>query len=372
MKALRIIAQIVKWIFITGIILFTLSLFLNKSYAQTILFLLIAATLAWWPKSISKKWNKKVAAISRIGFLVILILIKIVFLKGEPKTTIYTSEENRETLMAIYEECKSYWPKNTEDIFIETEYGKVHVLACGKKDNPPLLMFHAASMGAHSWAENLEPLLESYRIYAVDNIGEGNKSQLKDALNYPNSPKEIADLYASIADNLRIESSPVFGASNGGYITQVYTYYYPEKVESLALFGPMGLTQLSVKSIFMLGAASMYPLQAVRNGVTNWAIGNDEYVNQKYGDWFNQIMKATIPSVAMPVPMTTEQKKQMDLPVLLFLGTKDAIVGDAEIARQTALDYPNIQIEILDSGHLISVEKADFVNATITEFLHLD
>ncbi len=302
----------------------------------------------------------------------ILVLIKVVFLKGEPKTTIYTSVENRETLMAIYDQSCINWPENTEDIFIETEYGKVHVLACGQKDNPRILLFHAASMGAHSWAENLEPLLKNYRIYAVDNIGEGNKSQLKNALIYPNSPKEIADLYAFIAESLGIESSPVFGASNGGYIAQAYSYYYPEKVESLALFGPMGLTHLSGKSIFMLGAASMYPLQIVRNSVAKWAISKDEYVNQKYGDWFNQIMKATIPSVAMPVPMTSEQKKQMDLPVLLFLGTKDAIVGDAEVARQTALDYPNIQIEILDSGHLISVEKADQVNAIITEFLYPD
>ena len=372
MKALKIIIQLVKWILITGIILFTLSLFLNKSYAQTTLFLLMAVSLAWWPKIISKRWNRKIATISRISFLFVLVLIKVIFLQGKPKTTIYTLKENRETLMAIYDECSYYWPKDTEDIFIETEYGKVHVLACGKKNNPPILLFHAASMGAHSWAETLPPLLENYRIYAVDNICEGNKSQLNDALNYPNTQKEIADLYAFIAESLGIKRSPVFGASNGGFIAQVYTYYYPEKVESLALFGPMGLTQLSGKSIFMLSAASLYPLQAVRNSVTKWAIGNDEYVNRKYGDWFNQIMKATIPSVAMPVPMKTLQKQQMDLPVLLFLGTKDAIVGDADIAKQAALDYPNIQIEILDSGHLISVEKADFVNATITEFLHLN
>ena len=152
----------------------------------------------------------------------------------------------------------------------------------------------------------------------------------------------------------------------------MYAFYYPEKVESLALFGPMGLTQLSGKSIFMLAVSSLYPLQPVRNYVTKWAIGSDKYVNQKYGDWFNQIMVATIPSVCQPVPMTTEQKQQMRLPVLLFLGTEDPIVGDAETAKQTALDYPNIQIEVLESGHLVSVEKAHYVNSKIKDFLKLD
>lgn len=371
MKIMKIIMQILKWIIIAGIVLFSLALFLNKLYFQSSIFLLIAATMVWWPKIITTKWNKKAALISRFSFLILLILIKVVFFKSEPKTTIYTSAENQEKLMAIYNEKVTDWPEYTEDIFIKTNYGKVHVLACGMKENPPLLMFHAASMGAHSWAENLEPLINNYRIYAVDNIGEGNKSQLNDALIYPNSLKEIADFHAVIADSLGIEHSPVFGASNGGFIAQVYACYYPEKVESLVLFGPMGLTQLSGKSIFMLAVSSMYPLQSVRNFVKTWAIGDDEYVIQKYGDWFNQIMVASIPSVCQPVPMTTEQKQQMRMPVLLFLGTKDPIVGDAEIAKETALDYPNIQIEILESGHLISVEKREIINEKLIQFLNL-
>lgn len=128
-------------------------------------------------------------------------------------------------------------------------------------------MLHAASMGAHSWAENLEPLLDNYCIYSFDNIGEGNKSRLKEALNYPESGKEIADLYADLLDSLKIESAPVFGASNGGYIAQVLAYYHPEKVEKLLLFGPMGLTKLTDGSIFMLSVASMYPFQFIRNAV---------------------------------------------------------------------------------------------------------
>ncbi len=59
----------------------------------------------------------------------------------------------------------------------------------------------------------------------------------------------------------------------------------------------------------------------------------------------------------------------MDLPVLLFLGTKDKIVGDADFAEKTAGDFPNIQIEVLESGHLIAVEHAGYVNQIVNEFL---
>lgn len=133
----------------------------------------------------------------------------------------------------------------------------------------------------------------------------------------------------------------------------------------------MGITRLSGKSIFMLAAASMYPLDAVRNRVVHWAFGNDPYCHEKYGDWFDSIMRGTIPSVAQPRPMTEDEKRTMQIPILLFLGTAGPIVGDAGTARAEAAIYPNIDIEALDSGHLIAVEQRDAVNRRIVEFLNL-
>jgi pimeloyl-ACP methyl ester carboxylesterase len=110
-------------------------------------------------------------------------------------------------------------------------------------------------------------------------------------------------------------------------------------------------------------------MQFIRNWVTNWALGKDEYIEKAYGEWFDGILKGTIPSVAQPVPMTSEQKKMMKLPILLVLGTNDPIVGDAEYAKATGEEYPDIRIEILESGHLIAVEKSQRVNEMVSEFL---
>lgn len=371
MKALKLSLQLLKWIVIVGILLFSVVTFIGKAYGKTITFWLISTVLMYWPVIVKEKLTVSKSLIIRITVVVLLIVINITVFKSDPKTTIYTSVEGKTELYRIYDESVKSFPKNTKDKYVETLYGTVHLLVCGEPENPPLVMFHAASMGAHSWAENLEPLLPHYRIYAFDNIGEGNKSELNDALVYPNGSKEIADFYASLFDSLKIEKAIVFGASNGGYIAQTLAFHYPEKVGSLALFGPMGLTQLTNGSIFMLSVSSMYPFQFIRNKVTIWALGSDEYIHHKYGKWFNSVMKHTIPSVAMPVPMTTEQKQQMTLPVLLFLGTQDKIVGDAKTAKKMAADYPNISIEVLESGHLIAVEHSEIVNKRIIKFLNL-
>jgi pimeloyl-ACP methyl ester carboxylesterase len=369
MKTLKILTKTLSYILSLGILIFALATFFSKAYEQTIVFVLIAISIVYWPKAIRNKWNHKIYIFSRLGFIILLIAIKVLFMKGEPMTSIYISEEKKANLMEEYESLQSRWPENTEEICIQSPYGKVYVLVCGAEENPPIMLIHAASMGAHSWAENLEPLLKKYRVYSFDNIGEGNKSELDNPLKYPNTSQEIADLYAMLADSLGIEKSPVFGSSNGGYISMCYAYHYPERVEKLGLFGPMGLTPLSNKSIMMLSIATLYPLDFVKNKVTEWAFGDDEYVLNTYGNWFNTIMSGTIPSVSKPIPMTTEQKKEMDMPVLLFLGTNDPIVGDVNIAKQEGMEYPNIQIEVVESGHLVAVEHRDYVNQKIEEFM---
>lgn len=369
MKTLsKIVLNLVRYFLILLIILFATATFMGKSYLQTSLLLLLTIVMIWWPPIIKVRWNNTASITLRMIVIAALFLISFTAFH-EPKSSIYLSEELKSELMEIYNTHVAEWPEGTEDIYVDTEYGKVHVLACGSEDKPPLVMIHAASMGAFSWYENLEPLLENYRIYSIDNIGEGNKSRLNDVLKFPKTEKEIADHFASIMDGLGVKRSPLFGASNGGFVAMCYTNHYPERVASLALFGPMGLTQLSGKSFMMLSIPTMYPLQSIRDRVIRWALGEDEYVIGKYGEWFNCMMKATIPSVGKPVPMTPAQKSAMDLPVLLFLGTKDQIVGDVDVAKSQAQSYPNIRIEVLESGHMIAIEHADYVNSVVKEFL---
>jgi pimeloyl-ACP methyl ester carboxylesterase len=366
---IKTILHALRGLAVLVIVLFALATLMGGSYLQTLLLILLAASLVWWPPFIQNRWSKGVGIITRVILIIVLLASSFLFFHPDPKTTIYLAREYEDELMSIYDDRMESWPSNTESIHLNTAYGDVHVLACGSVQNPPLVMVHAASMGAHSWAENLEPLLDHFRIYSVDNIGEGNRSQLKDALKYPGNQKEVADHFAQILDKLGIQSAPLFGASNGGFIIQSFAYYHPDRVKSMALFGPMGLTQLTGGSMMMLSIATLYPFQFIRNWVTTWALGENEYIRETYGEWFNCILKGTIPSVAQPVPMSEEQKRSMGMPVLLFLGTNDPIVGDPQIAREAGDIYPDIRIEILESGHLIAVEQSTYINEVTADFL---
>jgi len=348
-------------------LLFALATWFAGSYLQTLSLGLLIASLFYWPFfSGTSGWKTP----SRVVFAFIMLILQITAFKPEPKTSIYKSEELKRNIHAQYERQLRNWPSDTERLYLDTDYGQVHVLACGEPELPPILLLHASSMGAHSWSETLPALKGRYRIYAVDHPGEGNLSELTNALEFPLNSEEVADLYADIAEKLEIERSPVLGASNGGYIAQAYALKYPERVESLILMAPMGLTQLSNNSLFMLSVASLYPVEGIRQRVVKWALGSDDYVLGAYGDWFKLIVQGTTPSVARPEALDSEAKSRMDMPILLFLATGDPLLGEVEKATSLAGLYPEVEIEVMESGHLIGIERRKEVNQRLSDFLN--
>lgn len=363
MKFITLLFKVVLSIFF---ILFALAAGLNGSYLQMISLILLVTAFFYWPFFPNKK---SLSSLSRVLFTTLVLILQITAFKPAERTSIYKSEEIRTKLHALYEARLSKWPADTERIYLDTEYGKVHVLAQGDTLLPPVLLLHATGMSAHSWAENLDPLLDKYRIYAVDHIGEGNFSQLDSIQRFPISSDELADLYASIADQLGIDRSPVIAASNGGYIALTYAKKYPKRVKSLVLLAPMGLTELTGNSIWMMSVGSLYPTPLVQRRVTHWAIGKDSYVLNEYGEWFGLVMEGTVPSILRPEPLTREEKETMEIPILLFLGEDDPLVGNVEDAISRAKSFPQVEIERLPSGHLIGVEQRTEVNRKISEFL---
>jgi len=285
------------------------------------------------------------------------------------ENSIFRSEEARDRLMEIYDDLlASKWPIPYEELDIETSYGSVHVIASGPEDGEPVLLFHASGMSATSWAWNVEAF-EGYRLYAIDHIGEVNKSRLATTESFPKTVEEIAGLYAEIATGLNVEHAIVVAGSNGGFIAMNYTIAYPERVSKLILTGPMGLTPPKMAMGIRLLAAQFIHLKCIEQGTLDWVLGKSPTVREPYGEWFSLMMSGSFPHVVPPKGIAPEDLAKIDIPVLLFLGTTDNLVGNAQKAAKAASVMANVQIEIVESSHLVNVEASEEVNRGIAAFL---
>jgi len=288
------------------------------------------------------------------------------------ENSIFRSEEARDRLMEIYDEIlTTRWPVPFEELDVETSFGIVHVIASGPEEGEPVLMLHASGMSATSWAWNVEAF-GGYRTYAIDHIGEVNRSRLATTEHFPKTVAEITGLYAEIADQLGVSQSIVIAGSNGGFAAMNYTIQYPDRVTKLVLTGPMGLTPPKMVMGIRLLAAQFIHLRFIEQGTLDWVLGKSPIVREPYEEWFSTMMSGSFPHVVPPKGIAPEDLATIDVPVLLFLGTTDNLVGPADKAAEAASVMPDVQIEIVESSHLVNVEAFEIVNAGIRELLGTD
>ena len=285
---------------------------------------------------------------------------------------IYRSDEARRAVYESYDRLTAQWSVSCEDLDVETEYGSVHVLTAGPHDGTPVMLLHAASMGAPSWGPNAGPLVDAgFRLFAIDHIGEAGRRVLREPKRYPSNDDQVANLYDQVADRLGIERGPVVGASAGAQRAIRYALAVPERVSHLGLIGPMGLTPLGVQATFKMMVASMRPTRRRITATTRWALGTAPAVTAGYGDWFEVVLRcvASPPRVARPTSTPADELRTITAPTLVALGDHDNLVGPSERARRRAASIPDVEVRVLSSAHLVNVECAPTVNPMLVEFL---
>lgn len=75
-----------------------------------------------------------------------------------------------------YDQSLSLWPIESEAFYVSTRFGKTHIIASGPKDAPSLILLHGGLFSSAMWYPNIAALSRQFRTYAVDIIGDKNKS----------------------------------------------------------------------------------------------------------------------------------------------------------------------------------------------------
>lgn len=257
-----------------------------------------------------------------------------------------------------------------EEVFVDTQYGKIHVIASGPEDAPPMMLLHASGVAGWSWKFNVEELSQYYRTYAIDTLGDVGKSEITNFDHVMENGKDQADLYAEIADKLGIEKAVVVGASDGGSLASHFAIHYPERVEKMVLMGPMGYAGAN-ESIRRIMFAQFFPLEPIQKATFKWAFSDSEDLINEFGEWFTLTLTGYTGGAirVSPSALSPEQRQSIEVPVLFIFGTRDNLVGDPEEAKALVQDIPDVSVEIVEAGHLMGGEVPDVCNELILDFV---
>lgn len=141
---------------------------------------------------------------------------------------VYKSKEEQKKILQSYDKLLLQWGCDKSEYDIETIYGSTHVIECGDKNLPTLVLFHGVGDdSALMWIYNAAFLSKHFHIFAIDTIGGPGKSIPNENYN-----KDFDDILwiDQVLNGLKIEKAFFAGVSNGGYLLQYYTLKRPQRV----------------------------------------------------------------------------------------------------------------------------------------------
>ncbi|WP_273326083.1 alpha/beta fold hydrolase [Vallitalea guaymasensis] len=263
--------------------------------------------------------------------------------------SIYKSNEGKALIINHYDNLIKKWPVDKEIINVNTSFGNTFIIASGDVGNKPIILLHGSSTNSVMWMGDVEKLSETYRVYAIDIIGEPGKSD-------ENRPDMNGDHYGKWLDEvinaLSIEKAIIIGNSLGGWMALKYATYKPEKVEKLVLLATSGIT--NGKMSFMFRVMPLMLLGEKGIDRLNQIVYGNEVIPEEALEFGKLIMKHYRPRMGSLPVLTDQELSKLTMPTLYMGGENDALLPTKKIADRISRIIPKAKIKVLkNTGHVL-------------------
>jgi pimeloyl-ACP methyl ester carboxylesterase len=254
--------------------------------------------------------------------------------------------------MARYRAFLSLWPQPNEQRSVPTRHGETFVVSSGA--GPALVLLHGAGSSSFMWARDAALWGRSFRVHAVDMIGEPGLSS-------ENRPTLASGAYDEWLDDvlaqLGVEKCALVGISLGGWLALDYASRRPARVTAVAALCPGGVGKH--KNVLLWALPLMLLGSWGRNKVRDIIAGPKTDIPSAAGDFMAAIYKNFhLRRERVPV-ISDAALTRLGMPALAILGGKDAMVDTAGTRRRIEAHVPRAQIVWLpEQGHFLRDQAA--------------
>jgi pimeloyl-ACP methyl ester carboxylesterase len=292
------------------------------------------------------------------------------------KLRTYWSPEIEKQFYSAYDAVIQQWPVPYEDLYVPTRFGETHVIASGLADASPVILLNPGGGSSAIWLHNIGPLSRQFRAYAVDVIGEMNKSLSTRAIKtLPEFIEWMNDLFGG----LKIKSSHLVGNSNGGFLCLETALFLPEKVGKVVLISPAA-TFVQMWAFWLhvlIPAHVLAPL-----------IRSERMVLKAY-DWlwqgfpkepaYARLKKISVlggypryrptRNTIKPRVFSDGELRQIRTPILLLIGDHEVIYKPGAAIQRASRLLPDFRSKIIqNANHSAQYTAPETVNKLILDF----
>jgi pimeloyl-ACP methyl ester carboxylesterase len=280
----------------------------------------------------------------------------------------FRTKASQEEYFKAYDKSLSLWTIPLAEKYIDTSYGRTHLIICGNTNSKPLVLLHAASCGATIWYKNVESLSKKYCIYAIDLITESSKSILTRKISNPN---ENADWLNEVFDKLPFDKFHLCGLSIGGWTAANYASVYPNKVEKLILLSPIqNIAKMYNAFFFKIIKMGIKPTRKNIENYIGWGGSKEAPLPDSIIEQFTISIMNINSNAAFPKWIKKEKLKNLDMPVMVLFGKNEFAFSVEKAVKRAKKTITNLKVKVLENvSHLLPVSAPELVNKEVLLFL---
>jgi pimeloyl-ACP methyl ester carboxylesterase len=270
---------------------------------------------------------------------------------------------------------RSEWPKDSEEKYIETSFGKTFVRITGSEKLPPLVLMHGKDTNSTSWSVIIKELSTQYCTFAIDGFMGFGLSV------FTRKIRKIDDLtnwLDEVCLGLDIKSKfNLMGISYGAWETSQYALRYENKLNKIVLIDPAA-TLLPLRAEFILRGLPMtlFPIRYFKEMQFSWLLSDWRKKDPSgYGEWFERVILSPKyfernPNMVIPTVLTDRELQKIRVPTLLLLGENEKVYSAHKAMDRIKKIAPQIERKIIpNAGHDLMRVQKEMVVQTILEFL---
>jgi pimeloyl-ACP methyl ester carboxylesterase len=312
---------------------------------------------------------------------------------------LYKSEAGFNAIMAWYESLVEQIEVPCSSRYVETRFGRTHMLVCGPENAPPLVLVQAVAGNAPLWRNQLPALARHFRVYALDTVGQPGLSD-PNPPSYITAKSEFSDWLVDVLDELNIEKAHFAGVSAGGWQIMRLAAEHPTRVGKLVMLSPMGvsnarlpwkiwvtkvlskkrstnqleddLTAKSVRSPSAKGSFGSFDRQLARG----MALCTRHFrLDRSMGVYNEATQKVSIGKGLRVLKRfflsdTRQNIKSVQAESLVIFGEHEILYDPHKVSKRVESLMPNVTATVIpEAGHAAIYDQPERVNPIIVDFL---
>jgi 2-hydroxy-6-oxonona-2,4-dienedioate hydrolase len=261
-------------------------------------------------------------------------------------SAMFVSDTAKTKALAWFETFRAALPVEAESRYVDTPQGRTHVLVAGPANAPPLVCLHGALASSAHVLPELGSLVEHYRVYAVDVIGQSAMSEdVRLALN----DDSYGHWLQAVCAGLGLSRINLLGVSWGGFVALRAARVAPDLIAALVLLVPAGVVAGSAWQGFTKLAWPMlrYRLSPSESRLQRVFDALFTTPDARWSEYFGDALTSyrfdmRVPPLARPEDIAGYRGK-----TLIFGADQDlSFPGAALLARAKVL-FPEAELELL-------------------------